>query len=52
MNKIPYTLIIGDKEKESNTISYRKFSSEETITLSKEEFISQLKEEITSKKIA
>ena len=51
INKIPYTLIIGDKEKEGNTISYRKFNSEETITLSKEEFINQLKAEIHSKKI-
>ncbi len=49
--KIPYTLIIGDKEVNSNTISYRKYSSEETVNLSIEELINQLKDEINNKKI-
>ena len=37
--KIPITLIIGDKEKENNTISYRKFGSNETNNLPTNEFI-------------
>jgi len=44
--KIPYTLIIGDKEKEDNTISYRKHGSTETTNLSIEEFITKLTKEI------
>ena len=47
--KIPYTLIIGDKEIENKTISFRRFGSNETTTLSKEEFIEILKEEIKNK---
>ena len=37
--KIPLTVIIGDKEKDGNLVSYRKFGETETTTLSKDEFI-------------
>ena len=36
--KNPITLILGDKEVENNTISYRKFGSTETYTLPKSDF--------------
>ena len=49
-NKIPYTLILGDNEKDNNLISYRKFGTKETITLNKDEFINQIKEEIANRK--
>ena len=42
--KIPYTLIIGDKEKEDNKVSYRKFGSNETTTVDTKEFINILKD--------
>ena len=42
MKKIPYTVIVGDKEKEGNLVSYRKFGTEETISLDKEEFINEI----------
>ena len=48
--KIPYTLILGDKEKESKTISYRKYSQTDTNTMKIDEFISFLKKEIINKK--
>ena len=48
--KNPITLILGDKEVESSTISYRKFGSTETYTLPKEIFIKTLKETISAKK--
>ncbi len=48
--KNPITLILGDKEVESNTISYRKFGSTETYTLPKEIFIKTLKEAISERK--
>jgi len=51
MQKVPYTLIIGDKELNSNTVSYRKRSSDETTTLSVDEFISKINKEILEKTI-
>ena len=48
--KNPITLILGDKEVENNTISYRKFGSTETYTLPKEIFIKTLKEAISARK--
>lgn len=47
--KIPFTLIIGDKEKVNNTISYRKFGCQDTNTLSKQEFIDMLNKIIENK---
>jgi threonyl-tRNA synthetase len=49
--KTPLTLILGDKERDENTISYRLFGSKETITVTKEEFIKKVKEDIASKVI-
>lgn len=48
--KNPITLILGDKEVESNTISYRKFGSTETYTLPKSDFYKLVKETISAKK--
>lgn len=47
--KIPYTLILGDQEKENSTISYRLFGQKDTTTVSKEEFVNLIKEEIDTK---
>lgn len=44
--KNPYTLIIGDNERDNNLVSYRKYGSEETISLPIDEFIKFIKEEI------
>ena len=46
IKKIPYTLILGQKETDSNTISYRKCGSEETINISIDEFVNLVKKEI------
>ncbi len=46
MKKIPYTLVIGQKEVDNKTLSYRKHGSEETITVSYEEFIPMINKEI------
>lgn len=48
--KNPITLILGDKEVESNTISYRKFGSTETHTLPKSDFYELVKETISARK--
>ena len=44
--KIPYTLILGDKEKEDGTISFRLHGQKETTTMSQEEFINMLNNQI------
>ena len=49
IRKIPVTLILGQKEVDEETISYREFGSNETITLSKEEFILYLEQKIRNK---
>ena len=37
--KIPLTLVLGDKEVEDNSVSYREFGKQETTTVSSAEFI-------------
>ncbi len=49
MNKIPFALVLGDKERDQGLISYRRYGSNETITVSKEEFLSLIEEEIKNK---
>ena len=44
-SKIPYTLILGDNEKENKTVSYRLFGSKETTTVSLKEFIKLIEDE-------
>ena len=48
--KIPLTIIIGDKEKDGNLVSYRRFGETETTTLSKDEFVKNILECIENKK--
>ena len=50
INKIPYTLIIGDKEVENNTVSYRCLGSNDTTTISLEEFIKYINDVIDNKR--
>lgn len=47
--KIPFTLILGDKERDNDTISYRKFGTQDTITLSKNDFIEMINYVIKNK---
>lgn len=49
IKKVPYTLIIGDKEIENNMISYRKYGSNETTSISKSDFINLINKEIFEK---
>jgi threonyl-tRNA synthetase len=50
IRKIPFTLVLGQKEVDNNEISFRRYGSEDTTTVSKDEFIKLLKEEIEQKK--
>ena len=49
-NKIPFALIIGDKERDESSISYRKYGTNETINVGLEGFINLLNEMIKDKK--
>ena len=49
MKKIPYAVILGNKEVESNMVSYRKCGSEETITIKKDEFIKMIEDEVRNR---
>ena len=49
-NKIPYTLILGDKEKEDNLISYRLFGTKETTSMNKKDFLKHILKEIKNRK--
>ena len=50
MQKIPYMLILGQKEVDNKEVSFRRAGSEETITMSLDEFIKLVKEDISSMK--
>lgn len=47
--KIPYQLVIGDQEVDSNTLTYRPYGSKEQVTLPVDAFIQLLNERIKDK---
>ena len=49
MKKIPYSIILGQKEVDNKNISYRVHGSEETVTVSKEEFIELINNKIKNR---
>ena len=49
MRKIPYSVILGQKEVDENKISYRKYGSEDTITVNKDEFVKLISDKIRNK---
>lgn len=49
MEKVPYMVIIGDKEKEAGVIAVRSRSEGDIGQMAKEEFVAKLKEEIDKK---
>ena len=49
VKKIPYSLVIGEKEKENRTVTYRVYGSEKQITVKLEEFIELLDKAVKSK---
>jgi len=44
MQKIPYQLVVGDKEVNENTVTYREYGKQEQVTVSIDEFINIMKE--------
>ncbi|MBO6046877.1 MAG: threonine--tRNA ligase [Erysipelotrichaceae bacterium] len=51
VKKIPFQLVMGDKEKENGTVTYRRFGERKQTTVTQEEFLTLLKEEIKNKTI-
>ena len=50
MKKIPYTLVLGDNERDNNTVTYRPYGSEDKVTVDIKEFIDKINEEVINKK--
>ena len=48
--KVPYALVIGDKEMQNDEVTYRRYGDEKQITVKTQEFIDLLKKEIEDKK--
>jgi len=44
--KIPYSLVLGDKEKDERLVTYRKYGSSEQITVSIDEFVDLISSEM------
>ena len=49
LNKIPYTLVLGDDEQHHHTVSVRKYAHDENEAMDIQAFIEKLKHEIKSK---
>ena len=49
INKIPYTIVIGDKEVANKTVTYRLYSSKDQVTVPLDEFVSLIKQDIENK---
>ena len=46
MKKIPYTIVLGDHERDDETVTYRKYGEKEQITVKVKDFIAMIDEEI------
>ncbi len=49
VKKIPYTLVVGDKEMETNTVAVRKYGEKDSMTMDVEAFIKAVQEKIASR---
>ncbi|MDR3214649.1 MAG: threonine--tRNA ligase [Bacilli bacterium] len=49
VKKIPYSIVIGDEEVENNTVTYRKYGSEEQVSISTNDFVTLVLDDIASK---
>ena len=46
MKKIPYTIVLGDHERDDETVTYRKYGQKDQITVKVNDFIAMIDEEI------
>jgi len=52
MHKVPYFVVVGEKEQESETISVRQRNSRDTVSGDLDSFLIQLQQEISSRQIS
>ena len=52
VKKIPYTIVLGDKEIETNILPIRKYSAKESVQMSVDDFIAYVKEKISAREQA
>ena len=50
LKKIPYQLVLGDNERDNGTVTYRKHGEQKATTVTIDEFVSMLKQQIKDKK--
>ena len=50
LSKVPYMLVLGDKEQEEGTVAVRRSGSQATETMKADDFIAMLVDEINNKK--
>lgn len=48
--KVPFALVLGDKEMESDSVNYRRYGEQDTETLVFDQFVDFIKDEINQKK--
>lgn len=46
--KVPYTLVLGDKEMKSNSVNVRRYGTEEEVSKTFAEFINEIKQDVES----
>ena len=49
VRKIPYTIVIGDKEVETGVLPIRKYSAKESVSMSVDDFIAYVQEKISTR---
>ena len=49
MKKIPYQLVLGDKERDERTVTYRQYGEQKQITVSLDEFVDMVLKQIEEK---
>ena len=49
MKKIPYQLVLGDKERDERTVTYRQYGEQKATTVSLDEFVEMILKQIEEK---
>ena len=50
IRKVPFTIVVGDNEKNNASVTYRKFGTQEQITVSVDEFMNMVDDIVANKK--
>ena len=51
VDRVPYMVIVGQKEAEEGTVSIRSRDTGETVTMTLDEFVTKIKDEIVTRKM-